>query len=214
MLKIEFDTSNLNLVRGLVEGFTKYIELTEGKPEAASDTPVPITELADSGGTTTPEIHGQGTGKDSNDNITTPQIHGQGTGKDSNDVAFNPRFCGKAKQPFKQDGTWKKRRGVAKSDYDIWYKSALPKGIGQIDTGLAFSSPPAAPPAPTTAPTDLGAFMLWASEQQAAGRITQDDISAAYTAIGIEMKDVLRPDQPAEVVAGYIAQLYAHLNAL
>lgn len=121
---------------------------------------------------------------------------------DDKGVAFNPAFCGKAAQPFytsgKRSGQWKKLKGVSEEDYDAWYAANLANVApaaspepAPINTAGAFGGQQQQPaPVQSDAPTDIGSFMGWVSEKQAAGALTQDAINAAWIEAGVEMVDL------------------------
>ena len=141
---------------------------------------------------------------------------------DPNGVAFDAGYCGKAKDPFyatgKRAGQWKKRKGISDGVYDAWYEDQL-AGIGpppdysepQVDTASAFGAP-ATDQVPTpSAPKTMGDFMVWVSEQQAAGTLNQLQINEAYGRAGMTPNDLFQ-GSPAEIESR-IAALYNILSA-
>lgn len=137
---------------------------------------------------------------------------------DENGVAFNAAFCGNAAEPFypKGDraGQWKKRKGVEWADYDGWYKEqSQPPGSPStlreapppppVNVGSAFGSSPA----PQPPPADAGSLMVWISEKQAAGLLTQDDLNAAYRNTGVSTADLFGAN-----AAPHISAIYNYLQ--
>lgn len=154
---------------------------------------------------------------------------------DLNGVAFNAAYCGEAAEPFyttgKMRGQWKKKRGVEQDDYDAWYTAEQQKGGPTVEpeqpavnAGSAFgaSTPsvnsaaafggqqqaPAPEPEDDT-PADAGSLMVWVSEKQAAGLITQEDVNAAWGAAGVASPADLFGPNAAEAVAA----VFQHLKA-
>lgn len=146
---------------------------------------------------------------------------------DEKGVPFNPELCGKAAIPFygsgKKKGQWKKRQGVSEDAYDEWYAEAL---LGakvetvEEDTAAtettsdsnvaanAFGNQQQAA-ADENAPQDAGQLMKWVSEQQAAGNISQQQVTDAYTALQLPFDAVMNPAYP---VADNCAAIYNHLK--
>lgn len=146
---------------------------------------------------------------------------------DHNQVPFNDEFCGESEKPFyasgKRAGQWKKKRNVDDAAYDAWYAETLtgcntePESTDSTDTGIDTANAFGAngktdDPAGATVPQDCGQFMAWVSELQAAGRLTQVQVAAAYTNCGIDMMDIFPPAEPA-AVAARVAQLHTFLSA-
>lgn len=144
---------------------------------------------------------------------------------DEHGIPFDAAYCADAKDPFygsgKRAGQWKRRRGVSEKTYDEWYASQRPAldtneaetvEVKPIDTAKAFATPAATEdPAPTDdVPADAGALMLWASEQTAAGNLTNEQVTAAYQTCGITIADMFGTDQA--VIDGYVKQVYAELT--
>lgn len=148
---------------------------------------------------------------------------------DEKGVPFNAELCGKAAIPFygsgKKKGQWKKRQGVDEDAYDEWYAEALlgakveeePEDTAQTETtsdGNIAASMFAASDAQNAAagedvPQDAGQLMKWVSEQQAAGNITQQQVTDAYTALQLPFDAVMNPAYP---VADNCAAIYNHLK--
>lgn len=147
---------------------------------------------------------------------------------DEKGVAFNGEFCSKAAIPFygsgKKKGQWKKRQGVDEGAYDDWYADELfsgkIEGSGQeqanettSDSNVAanaFGNNTAANTQTDEAtPQDAGQLMKWVSEQQAAGNITQQQVTDAYTALQLPFDAVMNPAYP---VADNCASIYNHLK--
>lgn len=144
---------------------------------------------------------------------------------DEKGVPFNPEFCGKAAIPFygsgNKKGQWKKRQGVDEQAYDEWYASELlgarieeeeePAAVETTsDSNVAanaFGSQTAT--ADENTPQDAGQLMKWVSEQQAAGNITQQQVTDAYTALQLPFDAVMNPAYP---VADNCAAIYNHLK--
>ena len=142
---------------------------------------------------------------------------------DEHGVRFDAEYCAKAKDPFYGEGAkagqWKKGRGVDEAAYDAWYGgaridavqsgTALAPGVDDepVDATAAFAaSAPAA-----GVPTDMGALMMYISEQQTAGHLTAEQIENAYATTGISVPD-LCVDDPA-LVAANCAKVYEALQA-
>lgn len=147
---------------------------------------------------------------------------------DTKGVPFNPEFCGQSEQPFyasgKNSGQWKKRRGVDEAAYDEWYAGELAKITAStpekseddhepepVNTAGAFVTQQQ--PVATPAPTDMGGFMSWVSEQQAAGKLTQDDVQNAYAQANLKITDLFPPNDQATIADG-IALLFNILCAV
>lgn len=147
-----------------------------------------------------------------------------GANVDEKGVPFNAEFCSKAAVPFygsgKKEGQWKKRQGVDEQAYDDWYADALfsdkieedePAATETTsDSNLAanaFGNQHAA--ADEAAPQDAGQLMKWVSEQQAAGNISQQQVTEAYTALQLPFDAVMNPAYP---VAQNCAAIYNHLK--
>jgi hypothetical protein len=140
--------------------------------------------------------------------------------RDPKGVAYDPEYCGSAKDPFYGSGTragqWKKRRGLDDSTYDAWYAERLAtlgpseEQPGSVDTSAAFSEAPP-PAAETWQPQNVGEFMGWVSEQQAAGNLGQETINAAWMEAGIGIADLY--GQSEEAIQTNVARIYAVLNS-
>lgn len=147
---------------------------------------------------------------------------------DEKGVAFNGEFCSKAAIPFygsgKKKGQWKKRQGVDEGAYDDWYADELFSGKIEdssqeqanettSDSNVAantFGNNTAAnTQADEATPQDAGQLMKWVSEQQAAGNITQQQVTDAYTALQLPFDAVMNPAYP---VADNCAAIYNHLK--
>lgn len=136
--------------------------------------------------------------------------------RDTKGVPFNADYCAQAQDPYygkgKRMGQWKKKRGVDDADYDAWYADELAAlapadGIDDtVNTATAFGAP-----APQDAPQDVGSFMGWVSEKQAAGVLTQDQINAAWGEAGVNMADLF--NSTPEETAASIAKVYGILAA-
>ncbi|MBT56147.1 MAG: hypothetical protein CMF72_22450 [Mameliella sp.] len=148
---------------------------------------------------------------------------------DEKGVPFNAEVCSKAAIPFygsgKKKGQWKKRQGVDEDAYDEWYAEALlganiaeeePADTAQNETtsdsnvaanAFGANTQQAAPN--ENAPQDAGQLMKWVSEQQAAGNITQQQVTDAYTALQLPFDAVMNPAYP---VADNCAAIFNHLK--
>lgn len=143
--------------------------------------------------------------------------------RDLHGVAKNPEFVGDAAEPFyssgPRSGQWKKKRGVSDEDYDNWYQSQrtdvpepAPQDDETLDTSAAFGAPAASPePVAPVAPRTTGEFMGWVAEQQAAQRITQAQIQAAYEQTGLSITDLFPPND-ADVIADRLGRLFTALQ--
>lgn len=158
------------------------------------------------------------------------------TSVDMKGVQFDPEMCAKAKDPFygsgARQGQWKKRHGVDMDDYDAWYSGELAANKemaagaenvaspapAPVNTQNAFAAPaqtvaaPAATAAPAPVaeppPADCGSFMAWVSKKQAAGLLSQEDISNAYQKAGVQDVMQLFPPTPPETVKQNVQNLY------
>ena len=145
---------------------------------------------------------------------------------DEKGVAFNAEFCSKAAVPFygsgKKKGQWKKRQGVDEGAYDDWYADELFSGKIEdsseqatettSDSNVAantFGNNNQQAAADESAPQDAGQLMKWVSEQQAAGNITQQQVTDAYTTLQLPFDAVMNPAYP---VADNCAAIYNHLK--
>ncbi len=151
-------------------------------------------------------------------------------------VVFDGNFCGKAKDPFytsgKRKGQWKKKKGVSDEDYDAWYQSQLEPGVmaaggmfnngelleeasiqpetPQTSSASLLAASPTVQEQPSTGPKDGGELMVWVSEQQAAGKLTQDELNSSWQANGVgSPADLFGPNAEQTVVA-----IYTYLSSL
>lgn len=156
---------------------------------------------------------------------------------DTNGVPFNPDYCGKATEPFynsgPQAGQWKKRRGLDQADYDTWYAeqlaAAAPGDTSEpepANTAAAFAPPPPAdtPPPPANSaygaycqangkpPGEFGSLMLWISELQTAGKVSDDVMNEARDVAGVQMTDLFAPSTP-EAIARSIDKLAVYIES-
>lgn len=125
---------------------------------------------------------------------------------DERGVPFDAAYCGTAEKPFyasgKMAGQWKKLRGVDQAAYDRWYAGELeqlgpPTATATVNPGAAFGASQPAADEPT--PKDAGELMLWVSEQQAAGLLTQDDVNDAYRVTGVSTASLFGPNASRSV---------------
>jgi len=148
---------------------------------------------------------------------------------DEKGVPFNAELCSKAAIPFygsgKKKGQWKKRQGVDEDAYDEWYAEALlganiaeeePADTAATETtsdsnvaANAFGNQQQQAAADENVPQDAGQLMKWVSEQQAAGNISQQQVTDAYTALQLPFDAVMNPAYP---VADNCAAIYNHLK--
>lgn len=149
------------------------------------------------------------------------QVGGDDTQVDEHGVRKDGSYCATAAKPFygsgKTKGQWKKKQGVGVEAYTTWYAAELLKvkkpdeGTDeQIDTSAAFGTGDDKKSA--DAPTDPGALMMWVSEQQTAGNVTEAQVTAAYAAVGLSNVTLLF-SATAEKQAEYARQIFAMLNA-
>lgn len=156
-------------------------------------------------------------------------VAGDATKVDEKGVPFNAEFCGKAAIPFygsgKKKGQWKKRQGVDEDAYDEWYAGELfsdqavthEEDLPEETTSdsniagsvFAVSDNQQNAAAGEDVPQDAGQLMKWVSEQQAAGNITQQQVTDAYTALQLPFDAVMNPAYP---VADNCAAIYNHLK--
>lgn len=136
---------------------------------------------------------------------------------DEKGVAKDDKYCGTAAKPFygsgKRKGQWKKRQGVADEDYDAWYASQLTgetveeKKDTPINTSEAFGG---AQTQEDDKPTTLNELMVWISERQAGGHLTEAQVTEAYAANGVQNIATLfsmPPPAQAAVVKGILIEL-------
>lgn len=137
---------------------------------------------------------------------------------DVNGVEFDPMYCASAADPFygsgKRKGQWKKKRGVTDEIYDAWYVTQGPaestpepeevKAPGA--TAEAFGAPA------VDYPKTGGDFMAWVAERQAAGKITQADVTKAWADVGVDMGQIFSPQSDPAFVADACAKLCAVLD--
>lgn len=145
---------------------------------------------------------------------------------DEKGVPFNAELCGKAAIPFygsgKKKGQWKKRQGVDEDAYDEWYAEALlgarieedpedqaTETTSDSSVAANFFGEQQTAAAGEDVPQDAGQLMKWVSEQQAAGNITQQQVTDAYTALQLPFDAVMNPAYP---VADNCAAIYNHLK--
>lgn len=143
---------------------------------------------------------------------------------DMHGVRFDDRYCAEAEEPFyttgKQKGQWKKRRGVEENEYSNWYESQRPAApvatpmepapLPVTNVAAAFGAHVA--PVARPLPANAGELMTWCAELQAAGRLTQPDITAAYADLGLALFDIFEP-VAADLISERIGKLYAILSA-
>lgn len=114
---------------------------------------------------------------------------------DEKGVAKDDKYCATAAKPFygsgKRKGQWKKRggaAGVTEEEYDAWYATQLATTTPttaepeekQFDTSNAFGASTNEPPKEN--PKNVNELMVWISERQAAGHLTQEQVTDAYAA--------------------------------
>lgn len=129
---------------------------------------------------------------------------------DEKGVPFNAEFCGKAAKPFygsgARKGQWKKKVGVEFDEYDEWYATALlgdkiETTEGEESEGFNAADAFGAAKQEENAPEfkDGGSFMVWISEQQAAGNLDQAMVDEAYATTGHTMPQLFDPATEVEV---------------
>lgn len=154
---------------------------------------------------------------------------------DMHGVAFDPTYCADAEEPFyssgPRKGQWKKRRGVDEGDYDGWYAARRaaadaarplaeePREERRVDTSAAFGSAGTTGKQSgrslfeaDTTPQTTGELMVWVSEKQAAQRLLQADIDAAYQTAGVVVQDMFPPNDAA-TIKRHVATIYQLLAA-
>lgn len=143
---------------------------------------------------------------------------------DQHGVPFDDRYCGEAEEPFytsgKMRGQWKKRRGVEEPEYLSWYEAQRPVPAPAEPAPLPFQGVAAAfgapiePAAAKPLPANAGELMAWAAELQAAGRLIQADITAAYAEQGLSLLDIFESAAvPPALAQERIGKLHALLSA-
>lgn len=223
MIKIEMPSDRPGIIRAFAKALNEISEEVGGPfYQEQGDEPEPLRpkppKAASLFGGDTP----LGTAGVAEDDGTAPQLVPASpslanvASVDAKGVTFDPSFCGRAKEPFyltgRRAGQWKKLRNVDDASYDAWYSEQLQKIQPEepeelVDTSAAFSetTPPAVP-----VPTNMGTFMKWISEKQAAQLLTQDDVNAAYAKAGLQLADVFS-GAPGDIEMN-IATLYAILS--
>lgn len=144
---------------------------------------------------------------------------------DTKGVVFNAQFCANAKDPYygtgKRMGQWKKGKGVDEAAYDAWYNgelaklTAVPTEQTVINTASAFGAAtrtPAGVPASSAAPVDVGSFMAWVSEKQAAGLLTQEQVNQGWTTAGVDFAGLF--NSPPDAMKAGIAKIYGILSQI
>ena len=225
MIRIEFDDRNLPLAEAIGQALVDYAKVgyegmivpttTEIAKAAKTEELAKVVDLNPPG---TKAVKTEEPAKE-------PNLNSPGTkvappdDVDEHGVTFDPAYCGKAADPFygsgKRKGQWKKKRGVADKDYDLWYSAQLlelpmtgagagPNVGGAVNTAAAFGGEQAE--AAATVPTDPGLLMKWIAEQQAAERITQDDVDLAYIEAKLEIMSLF--DSDPEKVKANVEALY------
>jgi hypothetical protein len=128
--------------------------------------------------------------------------------RDMRGVPFDAAMCARAAAPFygsgPNEGQWKKKVGVDKSKYDAWYAAELAKLPTQADAepaafnmGAMFQPTPTPAAAPSV--TTAGEFMRWVSESTVAGTLTQAQVDAAWSALGLGYADIMPPTPPEQI---------------
>jgi len=141
---------------------------------------------------------------------------------DKNGVKVDYNYCAKAAKPFyssgKYAGQWKKGTKVTQEEYDEWYfaqRGAADQStdpVEQYDTSNAFAAKEEA--TNNEAPQGIGQFIMWTAEQQTAGHLTQDDITEAYTLLGISQADISPANPNAQAnITGLHSILSAKVSA-
>lgn len=139
---------------------------------------------------------------------------------DMKGVHKNDAYCMTAVKPFyasgKYKGQWKKAKNTPQDEYDAWYEDALAEvktgsaSTGEVNTAAAFGGQDAAQE--SGAPKDCGNFMAWISELQAAGRLQQQDVTAAYQECGIAITDLFAPND-ADTIESSIKRLHHSIQS-
>lgn len=229
MLKIEFDPNNTALALAIGQALvsigqgTSLLNTPAPSTGVGSHAPKPADTAAVSAGETVKtDAANIATGPDSStDLVAGTTVAGAaalagsagtnapaGAGNvDEKGVPFDGDYCAKAAKPFyatgKKSGQWKKKTGVEEDEYDEWYESQLAKVTKtpiveqEFDTSAAFGGQASAP----DVPKDGGSFMMWVSEQQAAGNLTQAQLDEAYAFTGVGVADMWGPNTGALAVA-------------
>lgn len=201
MIKIEFPADRADLARAFGAALLSIGgEEKAPKSLAEESTPPPL------------EAEPTGTAPTAESEPSAPSETNAAAEADSNGVPFNPAFCGRAAEPFyatgKMAGQWKKRKGVDQSEYDAWYARQLSEPEPeQVNASTAFKAP-AVEQEPV--PADAGELMVWVSNKQQAGVLTQDQFDAAFAAAGIGMQDLFGPNS-ATAVPAVFAELKKHV---
>jgi hypothetical protein len=224
MIKIEFPANNkmaaLHLGRALVAigGLTVIeVETTEA---------LDGDEYPEGGPSEAEKAFNDGSGLTDGDFTEKELTDQDALAVDEHNVPFDVKYCGKAAVPYytsgKKSGQWKRRQGVAEDTYDKWYaeqlealKADTPAGQKQVDTSSAFTETATEPDA-NPVPKDGGDLMVWVSERQEAGLLTQPQVDATYVKLGFNYTDTFdNPSnpQPARIAAN-IKLVHAELLLL
>jgi hypothetical protein len=150
------------------------------------------------------------------------KVREESTEVDPKGVTFNAEFCAKAQDPYyasgKRKNQWKKRKGVSEDDYDDWYADELfaskVEDVIPEDSDIVtntFGNPNQQAAKDESAPQDAGQLMKWVSEQQAAGNISQQQVTDAYAILKLPFDAVMNPAYP---IAENCAAIYNHLKGL
>ncbi len=174
MLKIEINEKDLVLMKYIGEALVLYQRAEMPSTGSAPD-PEPVHEV---------QTHGEEQEVMSFKKEPKPDYKG---------VAFDANFCGEAAEPFYTTGKlkcqWKAKRGLFAGKYNDWYaeqlKNAPPPTIAEekdFDAARAFSENPE--PSPITEPGEL---LKWVAENQTAGHLTSQQITAAYDHLNLDL---------------------------
>lgn len=241
-IKVEFPSDDLKAAQLFGTALLQYagslevplfgtVEQTSGQDDGVAQQVAGDVERA----------HPNGTGEVPDDGPNDGQPDGAEEQVDTNGVPFNPEYCGKATEPFynsgPQAGQWKKRRGLDQAEYDDWYAGQL-AALKQFqsddvepepaNTAAAFAPQPPAdtpPPPPATnsaygaycqanskPPGEFGSLMLWISELQAAGKVSDDVMNEARDVAGVQMTDLFAPSTP-DAIAKCIDKLAVYIES-
>lgn len=196
MIEIKFPADNKPLAAAIGSALTQYA--------GAVPTPAPVLEETRAAAVRileTSEPEPEEVAVDAE-----PESEAEVSATDKHGVPFDANYCSSAADPFYATGSmrgrWKRKRGVSEGDYESWYAAHTPAvEEPEIEAAQAFSGEPAAPEM-----NSAGDLMKWVAEMQAADKITQTDVEAAYAKHGYSLPDLFGPNAP-EVIAALVGEL-------
>jgi len=205
MIKIEFPADR----RDLAEAFGRAL-LEVAKDEAAE--PPKPQQPAGRGGRAE-DVDDPGADQPTTPPEDSPAVAQVDT---ANGVPYNAEFCSSGRTMYSSGKNlcqWVKKKGLPQEAYDAWYAEELaklkPRTVEEdepvIDAVSVFAATPVEP-APTI--TDGNSLMLWVSQQQALGALSDTAFNEALKQLNIQPLQLLT-DASGELAR----QIYGILNA-